>query len=151
MKRILCVLTLSLLGACAAPGGGGETSQRTQNDLRKPMYLRTEQLIPLTFPQIQMALIKHRRLCGYAPKFSVVEGQTAYGSIVDRSDTADGWDKAILIDLTWLQPTWRQETRVRAEVFSVYGGRDVDERIRLAFAAISQPEICPGAEAANPS
>ncbi len=144
MKILLSAIALAMLAGCVS--ADGPSAQRTADDLRKPMYFQTEQLLPFTFPEIQMALIKQQRLCGTAPQFSMNEGQTSYGTITQKNDPTDGWDKTILVDLTWLESTWRQETRVKTEVYSQYSGSEVDERIRQIYAAINHPDICPGAE-----
>lgn len=144
MRILLSAFALAMLAGCASTDG--PSAQRSANDLRKPMYFHTERLLPFTFPEIQMALIRHQRLCGTAPEFSMNEGQTAFGTITQKNDPTHGWDKTILVDLTWLQPTWRQETRVKTEVYSQYSGSEIDERIRQVYAAINRPDICPGAE-----
>lgn len=140
MKVLLSTLAVVLLAGCAS---GSSSSGQSLDDLRKPLFFKVERTIPLTFPEIQMALIRHQRLCGTAPVFTMNEGQTAYGTLVQQANPGDSIDQAILVDLTWLQPSWRQEeTRVKAEVFSRYSGRAVDERIQQIFATLSNPDSC---------
>ncbi len=142
MKIFLSALAVAVLAGCASSPVGDSLPNQGLDDLRKPMNLRNERTIPMTFPQIQMALIRHQRLCGTAPEFSVTKGQTAYGTILQKQSPTDSLDQAILVDLTWLQPTWRQETRVKAEVFSRSGGSAVNERIRQLFATLANPDVC---------
>ncbi|MBP6020225.1 MAG: hypothetical protein KA735_12095 [Burkholderiaceae bacterium] len=144
MKILLSAFAVAMLAGCATSPVGDSLANQGLDDLRKPMYLRTERFIPLTFPQIQMALIRHERLCGTAPAFAVTEGQTAYGTIIQKQNPTDSLDQAILVDLTWLQPTWSQETRVKAEVFSRNGGSAVSQRIGQIFATLANPDACPG-------
>ncbi|NYT65767.1 hypothetical protein H0A58_07260 [Alcaligenaceae bacterium] len=148
MKVILSALAAVMLAGCAS-GSGNNQRIETLNGLRKPINLRAEQILPMTFPQIQMALIRHERVCGSAPEFSVEDGQTAYGTILQKESPSDALDQAILVDLTWLQPSWRQETRVKAEVFSRAGGGAVNQRIEQLFATLTNPDACPGATDAD--
>lgn len=143
MKTLLSVLALAVLAGCATDVSNTTSSKWNDKDLRNPLFFRGEQQLQLTFPQIQMALIKHRRACGTAPVFTMNEGQTSYGRITQKNDPADDWDKTILIDLMALQANWRQEARTTTEVFSRYGGKEVDQRIKRIYAAINNPEVCP--------
>lgn len=143
MKILLSALAMAVLAGCATSPASDSAAIQGLNDLRKPMNFRTERTIPMTFPEIQMALIRHQRLCGTAPEFAVTKDETAYGTIIQKQNPTDSLDQAILVDLTWLQPTWRQETRVKAEVFSRTGGGAVNRRINQIFATLANPDVCP--------
>lgn len=149
MKTFLSVLALAVLAGCATDANNTPTSKWNESDVRKPLYFRGDKQLQLTFPQIQMALIKHQRACGTAPVFTMEEGQTSYGRITQKNDPTDDWDKTILVDLTALQANWRQEARTTTEVFSRYGGKAVNQRIDQIYAAIANPEVCPGSAPAT--
>lgn len=143
MKTLLSVFALAVLAGCATGPSNLSSSEWGESNLRNPLFQRGEQQLQLTFAQIQMALIKHQRLCGTAPVFTMNEGEASYGRITQKNHPADDWDKTILIDLTAYPPNWRQEARTATEVFSRYGGKEVNQRIKRIYAAINNPDVCP--------
>lgn len=139
MKKQLALLTLLILAGCAVDSTGLRPDQLIQRE-----YLRTERNLPMTFPEIQMALFKHESVCGSAPVFRVKEGESSYATITESGSDDLPWNQTIIFDLMWLQPTLRYESRTRAYVYSFYSNAEVKQRIANIFNAILEPEICPG-------
>ncbi len=137
MKKLLAFLALIVLSGCAVDGTGLRPDR-----LATPEHLRTERTLPMTFPEIQMALFKHDAACGSGPVFKMKEGQTSFATVTEH-DTADmPWNQTILLDLTWLKGTLRYETRTRVNVYSFYGDADINRRIDAIFGAILKPGEC---------
>jgi len=139
-KQVIGVLVVGLLTACATGEGAGE---RDVEDLIRPQYLRSDTLLMATFPEIQMALFTHERVCGDAPHFQVKEGEASYATIVEDRENGRAWRDKVIFDLAWLEPSMRQETRTKVEVYSFKYNRDIKQRIKNMFAAIENPEACP--------
>ncbi len=137
MKKLLALLAAITLSGCAVDSTGLRPEQLT-----RPEHLRTERTLPMTFPEIQMALFKHDAACGSGPVFKMKEGQTSFATVTEH-DTADmPWNQTILLDLTWLKGTLRYETRTRVNVYSFYGDADISRRIDAIFGAILKPGEC---------
>lgn len=139
MKSLFTVLMISVLAACSSAGSGLHA-----DNLRKSKHLRTERNLPMTFPEIQMALFKHQRECGEAPVFKMREGETSYASVIESESKDLPWNQTIVFDLMWLQPTLRYESRTRVHVYSFYSDTKIEQRIDAIFAAITNPGECQG-------
>lgn len=137
MKTLYALMTALVLSGCAADSSG-----LRPDNLRKSEFLRTERNLPMTFPEIQMALFKHDAACGSAPVFKMKDGETSYATVTESDSADQSWNKTILFDLMWLQGTWRYETRTRVYVYSFYSDSDVKRRIDAIFNAILKPEDC---------
>lgn len=143
LNRWTSVLSLVLLAGCAANAPSGE---RYLNDLRNTDYLRTERTLEMTFPQIQMALFHHARVCGDGPVFRMKADEVSFATILEADSTARPWNEQIVFDLMWLQPSIRYETRTRVQVYSFFSDAAVKQRIATVFKAILEPDTCPGAD-----
>ena len=139
MKKVLIGIALVALAGCAVDS----TGLRPEH-LMRPEHLCTERNLPMTFPEIQMALFKHEAKCGTAPYFRVKEGETGYATITEPGAQDMPWNQTIIFDLMWLQPTLRYESRTRVYVYSFYSNADIKQRIDAVFNAILHPEYCPG-------
>lgn len=137
MKKLFAIFAAIVLSGCAADSSGLRPDQ-----LNRPEHLRTERNLPMTFPEIQMALFKHEQACGPGPVFKMKEGQTSYATVTEHGSDDHAWNQAILFDLMWLQPTFRYETRTRVYVYSFYSDADIKRRIEAVFNAILKPEQC---------
>ncbi len=137
-KFIAFAITVSMLVA----GCATDSSSAREDNLRKREYLRTERTWTMTFPEIQQALFKHERECGNAPIFRMKEGETSFAYITEPEDNDRPWNQTILVDLMWLQPSIRQETRTRLQVYSFYSDAEVKRRIQNIFDAINKPGEC---------
>lgn len=137
MKRLFALLCMLVLSGCAVES----TGLRIEH-LRDEDHLRTERNLPMTFPEIQMALFKHDAACGAAPIFRMNEGQTGYATVIESNSEDLPWNQVILFDLMWLQDTWRYDTRTRVYVYSFYSDADVKRRIDAIFSAILKPGVC---------
>jgi len=138
-KTLVGMVMVGLLAACATGEGSGE---RSPQDLIRPQYLRSDTLLFSTFPEIQMALFKHERLCGQAPHFQMKEGEASYAMVLEDKEGGRAWQDTIVFDLAWLEPSLRQETRTKLEVYSFKYNRDVKQRIKAMLDAIEHPETC---------
>lgn len=141
MKKMALMLAVAVVAGCAAPSQGLRLT-----DLRSPTYFRGERTISMNFPKIQRALFKHQAACGTAPQFAMDPRQTNYATITDRPDGAQGYEQAVIVDLTQYQPNLMSEERARANIYSYYADNETKRRIEHVFAAIAHPEVCPGAE-----
>lgn len=138
MKKLFIFLAAVAVSGCAVDSTGPTTEH-----LRKLDNLRTERTLEMTFPEIQMALFRHTQECGSGPIFEMKEGQTSYATIHESADTADlPWNQVLLVDLMWLQSTWRYDTRTRVHVYSYYSDADVKQRIDAIFNAVLKPGQC---------
>ena len=137
MKKLSMLVAAFVLSGCAVDSTGLRPER-----LIRPDNLRTERILPMTFPEIQMALFKHESECGNAPVFKVKEGQTSYATITEHDVADQPWNEVIVFDLAWLQPTWRFDTRTRVFVYSIYSNSEVRQRIDAIFNAILKPEQC---------
>lgn len=137
MKKLLVLLGVVLLSACTVDS----TGLRPEH-LMRPDHLQTERTLPMTFPEIQMALFKHEAACGSAPVFKMKENQTSYATITESNTDELPWNQTIMFDLMWLEPTLRFESRSRVYVYSFYSNADVQRRIDAIFNAILKPEDC---------
>lgn len=137
MKKLSVLVAAIVLSGCAADSTGLRPAQ-----LISPEHLRTERMLPMTFPEIQMALFKHETACGSAPVFTMKEGQTSYATVTEPGAEEQAWNETIIFDLMWLQPTWRYDTRTRVMVYSFYADSDIKTRIDTVFNAILKPEQC---------
>lgn len=132
----------TLLAAIALAGCTIASDSSRMDELRKPDHLRTERNLPMTFPEIQMALFKHQDICGSGPEFQMKEGETSYATVMERDGANMPWNEVILFDLTWLKGSWRADSRSRVRVYSFYSDSDVRRRIDAVFKAITKPEEC---------
>jgi hypothetical protein len=142
MKKIMLLAGLTILAGCASAPQGVRLA-----DLRSPEYFRGERSIPLTFPKIQMALIKHQRACGSAPQLRLDPRETNYGTIILQppgNPGDSGYDRTIIADVIQYQASMMEEGRSRAKVYSYYSDALAKEGIEALFAAITKPEVCPG-------
>lgn len=139
MKKLSVFVAAVVLSGCAVDSTGLRPEQ-----LIRPEHLRTERMLPMTFPEIQMALFKHETTCGSAPEFKMKEGQTSYATVTEFEADDQPWNQTIIFDLMWLQPTWRYDTRTRVMVYSFYSDSDIKTRIDTVFNAILKPEQCDG-------
>ena len=150
MKRLVALLSVLLsalvLAACATAFSSDDPHLR---DLRDPDYLRTERTLEMTFPQIQMALFRHDRVCGNAPTFRMRENETSFATIIEHGSEERSWNERIAFDLTWFQPSLRYGMRTRVEVYSFFSDGSVRRRIDAMFNAILNPDACPEAPAAT--
>ncbi len=150
MKRWVALLPVLLpallLAACAT---GHSSDDAHLRDLRDPGYLRTERMLSMTFPQIQMALFRHDRVCGNGPSFRMREGEASFAGIVEHGSDERPWNAQIVFDLTWLKPSLRYDTRTRVEVYSFYSDASVRRRIEAVFNAILNPDVCPDVPAST--
>lgn len=142
MKKLSVFIAAAVLAGCAVDSTGLRPSQ-----LIRPEHLRTERILPMTFPEIQMALFKHEAACGPGPVFRMKEGQTGYATVTEHDAADQLWNENIVFDLMWLQPTWRFDTRTSVKVYSFYSDSDVKQRIATVFNAILKPEQCGPVEA----
>jgi hypothetical protein len=140
----IVVSALALLAGCASGPQG-----LRQSDLRSPTHFRGEYVIPVSFPQLQMALFKHERACGSAPKFSLDKDQTSYATMVDMPESSPTYEHAVLIDFVQYKPNYLAENRVKAKAYSYYSDRATLDRIDWAIKAITQPGVCQGAAQAD--
>ena len=140
MKRIALLIALMALSGCASTPQGLRLG-----DLRSPDYFRGERGIPMTFPKIQMALIKHQRACGYGPEFTLDDRETSYATIAYRAPEDSGYERTVIADLTQYQGTLMEEERSRVKIYSYYSDAIAKERIEQLFAAIFKPGVCPEA------
>ncbi|HLR13466.1 MAG TPA: hypothetical protein VK104_07615 [Burkholderiaceae bacterium] len=141
MNKIIVGTLVVLLAGC----GTTDRSQRHTDTLRQTQYQRTERTLQMTFPEIQQALFKHERHCGHAPVFTMKEGEASLATITEADIDDTPWNQRILVDLMWLEPSIRQETRTRAHVYSFFSNKEIKTRIRNIFNAIERPEDCPSA------
>ncbi|NYT86643.1 hypothetical protein [Pollutimonas harenae] len=148
MKNGVALLALLTLAGCANNTNGIRAA-----DLRSDAYFRTERVLPMTFPQIQMALFKHEAACGSAPKFALEPGQTALARLSDEPLGSTDRREIIVADLMhfrssdvggWMAPDEDRNYRTRAKVYSYYAGSEIDTRIEQLFRAITHPQACPG-------
>ena len=137
MRKLFFTIIAIALSGCAT-----DASDRHTDSLRQSQHLRTERTLHMTFPEIQQALFRHDRECGDAPVFTMKEDESSYATITEANVDDMPWNRRILIDLRWLEPSIRQETRTRAEVYSFYSNAQVKQRISAMFAAIERPEAC---------
>jgi len=138
------VSALALLAGCASGPQG-----LRQSDLRNPSYFRGEYVIPVSFPQLQMALFQHERACGSAPKFSLDKNQTSYATMVAMPEPSPTYEHAVLIDFVQYKPNYLAENRVKAKAYSYYSDRATLDRIDWAIKPITQPGVCQGAAEAG--
>lgn len=137
MKKIIAVFLLAFMVGCAPT-----TTGLRIDDLRKPEYVRTEQNLFMTFPEIQMALFKHERVCGNAPVFKMLENETSHAIITEANVGEMPWNQVVMFDLIWLQPSMLQDTRTRVYAYSFFSNSEVKQRIARIFNAINKPEEC---------
>lgn len=137
MKKLLALFAAVVLSGCAVDSTGLRPEQ-----LMRPDHLRTERILSMTFPEIQMALFKHDAACGSAPVFRMKDGETSYATITESDSAEQPWNQTIIFDLAWLQPTLRFDTRTRVYVYSFYSDASVQRRIDDIFNAILKPEQC---------
>lgn len=137
MKTLYALMAALVLTGCVT----GSTGLRLDS-LRQSDHLRTERNLPMTFPEIQMALFKHDAACGSAPVFRMKEGETSYATVTESDSADQPWNQTILFDLMWLKGTWRYDSRTRVYVYSFYSDSDVKRRIDAIFNAILEPEKC---------
>lgn len=142
MKKLSVLFAAIILSGCAVESTGLRPEQLT-----RPQHLRTERILAMTFPEIQMALFKHEEACGPGPVFKMKEGQTSYATVTEHDADQQPWNQTIIFDLMWLQPTWRYDTRTRVSVYSFYSDSDVKQRIAAVFNAIEKPGQCDADEA----
>ena len=148
MKKGIVLLAVLALAGCAGQGTVDSTAS-----LHTDAYSRGERILPMTFPQIQMALFKHQAACGEAPSFALVPGQTAYARLSDQPLEGADYKQIIVADLThyrssdlggWLEADEDRDWRTRAKVYSYYDNSQVGARIEQMFRAITNPQACPG-------
>lgn len=137
MRKLSASVIFVILAGCATPSTGPQIEHLT-----KPEHLRTESILPMTFPEIQMALFKHDATCGSAPVFKMKESQTGYATVMEVDGADRPWNETIVFDLAWLQSTLRFETRTSVKVYSFYSDADVKRRIAAIYDAILKPEQC---------
>jgi len=129
MKTLALFLAMIVLAGCASAPRGPES------DIRDPMYLRTEQFLPLTFAKIQVALFKHKAACGVAPELVVDADNSSYATIRQELPDAGRRDHPIVVQLILLQ-----DMRVKAQAYSYYAGTEAE--IQQIFDAIKTPGVC---------
>jgi len=129
MKKLALLLVTIVMAGCASAPRGPEI------DIRDPMYLRSEQYLPLTFAQIQMALFKHEAACGAAPELVVDADNSSYAIIRQKLPDAARQDHPIVVQLILLR-----DMRVKAQAYSYYA--NTDDEIRKIFGAIKTPGVC---------
>lgn len=144
MKKLSALFAAVILSGCAVDSTGLRPEQLT-----RPEHLRTERMLAMTFPEIQMALFKHEAACGPGPVFKMKEGQTSYATITEHNAEQQPWNQTIIVELIWLQPTWRYDTRTRALVYSFYSDSEIKQRIAAMLNAILKPEQCDAGEASD--
>lgn len=137
MKKLLVIFAVAFLSGCAVDSTGLHPEQLT-----RPEHLRTERNLPMTFPEIQMALFRHDAACGAGPVFKMKEGKTSYATILESDSAERPWNQSIVFDLVWLQPTLRFDTRTRVYVYSFYSDANVQRRIDAVFNAVLKPGQC---------
>jgi hypothetical protein len=130
MNKLAILLIPVLLAGC-----GTTAPNKTFDDLREPIYLRSVQNLPLSFAQIQMALFKHQAACGSGPVFAANPQNASYAMVTQELTPGGGPEHTILVDLVLLQ-----NRPVRASAYSYYAG--LDEQIRNVFDAIRHPGVC---------
>ena len=155
-KNKVIWLVCALLAGCAQQPDAGRWLQ----DLRSETYFRAERVLPMTFPQIQMALFKHEAACGSAPEFALEPGQTGYATLVLRPDGVQDDKRVILADLMyyrasdlggWMAKDGDREYRTRAKVYSFYTDSQLDARIDQMFNAVTHPGACAGPDTDTPA
>ncbi|MGB6103233.1 MAG: hypothetical protein WBF88_05215 [Pusillimonas sp.] len=148
MKKSMALLALLLLAGCANNGVGSGAMA-----LRDDANFRGQRVLPMTFPQIQMALFKHEAACGTAPQFALEPGQTAYATLTDKPLVGTSYRDAVLAELmyyrasdlgSWLAKDEERDWRTRAKIYSYYTGTEIDARIDQMFRAVTHPGECAG-------
>ncbi|MGE4369774.1 MAG: hypothetical protein AB7E12_08865 [Burkholderiaceae bacterium] len=139
MKPLAFAAVLAVLAGCAATEKKGVGPL---DSLRKEVNLRTERVVLSTFPQIQLALFKHQAACGVTYTFRLDPHETSYASVVYMPAAESSGEVAVLADLAWYQPTFRQEQRVKFTVYTEYKNQATEDRIQALFRAIDQPDQC---------
>lgn len=139
MKTRIAGAMVVLLAACSST----DNASRHTDTLRQTQYQRTERTLHLTFPEIQQALFRHERHCGQAPVFKMKEGEASYATITEADIEEMPWNQRILVDLMWLEPSIRQETRTRVHIYSFFSNKEIKRRIQNILDAIERPEHCP--------
>lgn len=137
MKTLYVLIVALVLSGCVTDSMG-----LRPDDLRTSDHLRTERNLPMTFPEIQMALFKHDAACGSAPVFKMKQGETSYATVTESDSAEQPWNQTILFDLMWLKGTWRYDSRTRVYVYSFYSDSNVKRRIDAVFNAILKPGQC---------
>lgn len=141
MKTLIAGAVIVLLAAC----GTTDSASRHTDALRQAQYQRTERTLQMTFPEIQQALFRHDRHCGQAPVFRMKEDEASYATITEVDTDDRPWNQRILVDLTWLEPSVRHETRTRVHIYSFFSNKEIKRRIQTILDAIERPEDCPSA------
>src|SRR5690606_19603422 len=144
MKKGMALLALLVLAGCAK-----NTEMSMLMSLRSDTYFRDQRVLPMTLPQIQMALFKHQAACGSAPDFSLEPGQTAYARLTDTPLDSSDCKQIIYTELVHyrgsdvtsiLDKAAERDWRTRATTYSFYAGGNVDARIERMFNAITRPQ-----------
>lgn len=143
----LALASVTLLVGCASTGTTSELQayQKIVNE----QNLRTEGLVFRTFPQIQVALMRHQAACGVNYQFAMEPDSTSYATISYQPDAkSDAAEAPLLAELVWYQPSAVQDQRVKISVYSQYASAAVNKRIDALFNAIDKPALC--ADAPDP-
>ena len=136
MIRPASVAMVLLLAACAAPS----QSERGAGALEQAQLLRHERTLPLSFVQVQRALIKHEQTCGPGIRFNVDEHVPSLARITHQATPDAPIDRTTLMVLH-LQSLEEDKYRVKTRVYSYYSIPDAD--VERLYRAILRPEECP--------
>jgi hypothetical protein len=128
MKPLVFAAVLAVLAGCAATEKKGVGPL---DSLRKEVNLRTERVV-----------FKHQAACGVTYTFRLDPHETSYASVVYVPAAEASDEVAVLADLAWYQPTFRQEQRVKFTVYTEYKNQATEDRIQALFRAIDQPDQC---------
>lgn len=136
MKRwITLALTVALAG-CAATGPDTAVSL---GPLRDENNLRDQRRFPMTYPQIQQALLRHQQLCGSGPVFSLNPRSVNDARIVQHLSEPPRLARTVLVDLQRIIG-WDGE-RITATAYAQY--QVSNDEVARVFQAVVDPETCP--------
>ncbi|HEY9281409.1 MAG TPA: hypothetical protein VIP51_15165 [Eoetvoesiella sp.] len=135
MKKLASIISVILLAGCAA-----STTGLRPNDLETSDRLRAERTLPLSFVQVQQAVLKHKSICGQGPEFAVDSGHPGLARVIQKL-TPDAQLEHSLVMTLILRPTEEDKFSVKTHVYSYYAVSD--EQVQQLYAAILRPEECP--------
>lgn len=133
-----------LLATLVLTGCAGSASNDPYGAIRNSINLRDQRVMLSTFPRIQAALMRHQAACGINYHFALAPRETSFANIVYRPANPNADDPTLLSDLAWLQPTFRQEARVKFTTYTDYASSAAEARVQALFVAIEHPEECSG-------
>lgn len=137
MKRWITLVLTAALAGCATTGSDTSLNLGT---LRDENNMRDRYRFPMTYPQIQQALLRHQQLCGSGPVFSLNQRSVNDARIVQHLSDPPRLARTVLVDMERVMG-WDGE-RIVATAYAQY--QVSNEEVARVFQAVLNPETCPG-------